>query len=69
MESDNSTTEAPKSPPLLDTQSATQQSQSPEAGPGKTPTPDTSIVASKPTSPVPEAAEPETGADVDVPDK
>ncbi|ROV97124.1 hypothetical protein VMCG_07489 [Cytospora schulzeri] len=62
MESDNSTSEVPKSPPPVDTQSATQQSQSPEAGLEKTPTPDTSAVASKPSTPagVPETAQPGT---------
>lgn len=61
MESDNSTSEVPKSqsPPPVDTQSATQQSHSPEAGLEKTPTPDTSAVASKPATPVPEVLRPE----------
>ncbi|KUI63079.1 hypothetical protein VP1G_10202 [Cytospora mali] len=71
MESDNSTAEAPKSPPLADTQSATQQSQTPEATAlEKTPTPDTSVVASKLSSPVSAATEPKTavaGTDTDEP--
>ncbi|ROW00513.1 hypothetical protein VSDG_03250 [Cytospora chrysosperma] len=57
MESDNSTSEVPKSPLPVDTQSATQQSQSPEANLERTPTPDTSAVASKPSTPVPETAQ------------
>ncbi|KAK7735198.1 hypothetical protein SLS53_007588 [Cytospora paraplurivora] len=72
MESDNSNNYAPRgrSPSAVDShQSATQQSQPPEAALEKTPTTDTSTVVSKPTSPVPEADRPQTAADVAIHDQ